>query len=123
MDIPHSGFYHELCERRYGHEKSGDQEMFVSVTVIDETTALVEVGPAKKGAKGERRTMRIVVGGRYEIQPPNPQKKRNRGRICEVRRFYDVYSAYSGQAGVVYVDNGKAGRVDLGNLVDMAERV
>lgn len=61
---------------------------------------------------GPTRIQTICVGGLYRVQPQNPKKIKDRGRICRVSKIA------SPSCDVVFDDTGRRGRVDLSDLVD-----
>lgn len=83
---------------------------------------------ATYGPKGETRVFIPEAGQIYRVVPMNPQKMRNRGRLCELvfdgsgeAVWYDLAVA------VRYFDNGRRGRADPGDLLPatptLAERL
>lgn len=65
--------------------------------------------------KKYKRSVLIRVGSRYLINPLNPQKKKNKGRVCELIAFDEFYQV----AHVKFVDTKRSAKVDPSDLVEM----
>lgn len=80
--------------------------------------AVIEHG---QSGKAERtRVVRIEVGREFEVQPPNPQKLKHRGRRCTVVGWVFDDIGFLSAVSVKFADNGRRGRVDLEDLVEVS---
>ena len=70
------------------------------------------------GVNGQR-DVEIETGKEYIVQPPNPQKLKNRGRHCLVLDFVPVSESQPDYivAKVRYTDNNRIGKADLSDLI------
>ena len=74
--------------------------------------------------RGQSRTVTVIIGKRYFVEPLNSQKRRNRGREVIVLDFLPVYPQTDKPdriAEVRFVDNGHVGRVELDDLLPIVE--
>ena len=55
----------------------------------------------------------VAVGDACIVDPINPRKKKHRGRLCEVVEL----EMLDGDAWVKFIDTGRTGKVDIGDLV------
>lgn len=65
------------------------------------------------------RKVTVVVGNRYRIEPLNPLRMKNRGRICEVTGFRDYGPKRGLYANVIWLDTGKSGWTDMSGFVQL----
>ncbi|MCP4674221.1 MAG: DUF1016 domain-containing protein [Deltaproteobacteria bacterium] len=78
----------------------------------DKTINEIKIGVAF--GKTRVREFIVRVGEEYEIDPLNPQKKRNSGRRCVVTKIVDNHPDHT--VWVKYLDTNKAGRPDPADL-------
>lgn len=72
-----------------------------------------DVVSGKKKRKGV-----INVGLTYVVDPMNPAKSRNRGRVCRVIDFVPVSDFHPELvAKIRYLDNNRIGRAELDDLL------
>jgi hypothetical protein len=65
----------------------------------------------------------IVVGNTYRVEPPNPQKKKNRGRTCEVTSIFERGPNRDVFVRVVWLDTGRKGWTDPCEFVEVESAV
>lgn len=69
------------------------------------------------------RELRVKVGSTYRIEPSNPLKKKHRGRVCTLVEAVDSSGKdiAADVAVVRFADSNRIGKVDLGDLYEIAE--
>jgi hypothetical protein len=73
-----------------------------------------------KSGQADARLVKIESGREYEVQPPNQQKLRHRGRRCTVVGWVLDDIGNPMKVSVRFGDNGRRGRVDLEDLIEVA---
>ncbi|WP_319549329.1 hypothetical protein [Desulfogranum marinum] len=59
----------------------------------------------------------VVVGEKYKIEPINPRKKKNRGRICKILNLPSEFM--STEALAKFEDTKRTGKVDIRELLPL----
>jgi|GEM_PF-5080455 len=75
------------------------------------------VGAGQRTRKNPREGYSFSSGDVCKVEPTNALKKKHRGRICRLTGTYREYGPGTIKIGAIFLDTGKFGYVDVGDLI------